>query len=63
MLKLPYSHFVTEGSYLGNVLDFIRYFLMIVGGVFAMPLLMSKIPFLKDDVEEQPEEEKIEEVK
>ncbi|MCR5564399.1 MAG: phosphatase PAP2 family protein [Gammaproteobacteria bacterium] len=62
VLKLPYSHFVTEGTYLGNVLDMIRYFLMIVGGVFAMPLLMSKIPFLKDD-EEQPQEVKEEEVK
>lgn len=54
VLKLPYQYFVNEGSYLGNVLDMLRYFIMIVVGTTLYPMLIKKIPFLNE--KEAPEE-------
>ena len=52
VFKLPYKNLVQEGSYLGNVLDMIRYFLMIVIATTLYPLLIKKIKFLNDKEED-----------
>lgn len=56
VLKLPYKNFVQEGSYLGNVLDMIRYFLMMMFATTLYPFIFKKIPFLNDKKEEPKEE-------
>ena len=58
VLKLPYKNFVQEGTYIGNVLDMIRYFLMMMFATTLYPFIFKKIPFLNDKKEESTEEAK-----
>lgn len=51
ILKLPYQSFVQEGSYLGNVLDMLRYSVLSFVAAFLYPMLIKKLKFLNDNNE------------
>ncbi len=48
VFKLPYKNLVQEGTYLCNLLDMLRYFIMAFVAVFLYPMLIKKIKFLND---------------
>lgn len=52
VFKMFYSSWTTEGTFIANFLDFLRYFLMVflTCGIYTMQFKV--VPFLKDDEEE-----------